>query len=86
MVINRLFAGFREQTFIQGGIIVCALRSKDSKHCLQMAEIAGKYRQISPNEPPGVLGFDIAGDEGNFPLNSLNSEMCQGLLKAKGSF
>ena len=72
------FLGFRSQSKVLGGIIICALRSKDDDHAYQMAELAGKYLQKQKSDPCGVIGFDIAGDEGNYPLNSSTSPMMKG--------
>ena len=66
-----------------GGIIVCALRSKNANHCLEMARLAGKYLQKTKNDPIGVVGFDVAGDEGSYPLNSFESSMVPGIQKAQ---
>ena len=46
-----------------GGVIVCALRSYPTDHSVAMAQLAGKYASV------GVVGFDIAGDEGSYPLS-----------------
>ena len=46
-----------------------------------MAEIAGKYLQHSKNDPIGVIGYDVAGDEGTFPLNSYSDSMTKGILR-----
>ena len=75
--------GFRLQSTVLGGIIVCALRSKDSEHGVKMAELAAKYLQKSKSDPIGVVGFDVAGDEGNYPLNSLGCPMLRGIKKAQ---
>ncbi len=48
---------------IRGGIIVCALRSYSADHSMEMAELAAAWLGS------GVVGFDIAGDEGAFPLH-----------------
>ena len=48
-----------------------------------MAELAGKYLQKSKSDPIGVVGFDVAGDEGNFPLNSNQCPMVKGLKRAQ---
>ena len=66
-----------------GGIIVCALRSKDLEHGLKMADLAGKYLQRYKSDPIGVVGFDVAGDEGNYPLNSQECPMFLATEKAK---
>ena len=46
-----------------------------------MAELAAKYLQISKNDPIGVIGYDVAGDEGTFPLNSYSDPMAKGILR-----
>ena len=48
-----------------------------------MAELAAKYLQKSKSDPIGVVGFDVAGDEGNYPLNSLGCPMLRGIKKAQ---
>ena len=48
-----------------------------------MAHLAGKYLQRTKNEPIGVVGFDVAGDEAGFPFNSKDSSMMLGVSKAK---
>jgi len=60
---------------IEGGVIVCALRSFPEAHAVEMAELAAEFLQSKP----GVCGFDVAGDEGNYPL----SGMMKGVLHAK---
>lgn len=60
-----------------GGIIVCALRSKSKQHSVEMAELAAKYM------PFGVVGYDVAGDEGSYPLNSEDDNMTPGVKKAQ---
>lgn len=47
-----------------GGFILCALRSMTEEHCIETAKLAAKFLG------KGVLGMDVAGDEGSFPLNS----------------
>jgi len=51
-----------EGTALSGGIIITALRSLPSEHSLRMARLAKQFLW------KGVVGFDIAGDEGSFPL------------------
>ena len=58
------FSEAQKKTGIEGGVIVCALRSYPAKHSTDMAELAKEFI----GETPGVVGFDIAGDEGNYPL------------------
>ena len=55
-----------------GGIILCALRSMNSEHCTKMANLGTKYFG------KGVVGLDVAGDEGSFPLNSKYQEIKKG--------
>ena len=73
--------GFRKQNVIQGGVIICALRSKDAEHSIEMAELAGKYLQLNKVDPIGVIGYDVAGDEGSYPLNSFSDPMSKGILR-----
>ena len=68
---NIYFSGFSAQSEVQGGIIICALRSKDSSHCLEMANLASKYLQKTKNDPIGVVGFDLAGKKSFLNLNSI---------------
>jgi len=51
----------RHPNFV-GGVIVCGLRSYPPEHMVEMAELAARFRGR------GVVGFDVAGDEGNYPL------------------
>src|SRR5690348_2049274 len=44
---------------IQSGLIICAMRNMNVS--LEMAELAVDFR------PRGVVGFDLAGEEGGFP-------------------
>ena len=54
----------------QNGVIICALRSHDAQHSMAMARLAVD----TFHDTDGVVcGFDIAGDEGSFPL-SLHAE------------
>ena len=48
-----------------------------------MAELAGKYLQKTKNDPIGVIGFDVAGDEGTYPLSSYESSMVPGIQRAQ---
>ena len=51
-----------EGSAIQGGVIVCALRSFSAEHSLRHAQLAHEFLG------QGVLGFDLAGDE-NYMLS-----------------
>lgn len=46
---------------IMGGVIVCGMRSFDPKISLELAELAVAYKNR------GVIGFDLAGPEENYP-------------------
>ena len=48
-----------------------------------MAELSGKYLQKTKNDPIGVIGFDVAGDEGTYPLSSYESSMVPGIQRAQ---
>lgn len=50
---------------MKGGILLCGLRSYPSEHSIQIAELASAWLG------KGVVGLDIAGDEGIFFLNTL---------------
>jgi adenosine deaminase len=49
----------RKDFGIRSGLIICAMRNMDVS--LEMAELAVDFRQR------GVVGFDLAGEEGGFP-------------------
>jgi adenosine deaminase len=49
----------RQQFGIQSGLIICAMRNMNVS--LEMAELAVDFRAR------GVVGFDLAGEEGGFP-------------------
>ncbi len=64
--VSAVVSGFQlsqRKLNIRGGIIVCALRSYSVDHSIEMAELAAAWLGN------GVVGFDIAGDEGAFPLH-----------------
>ena len=48
---------------IKGGIILCILRNFDLQHAYNVLELTKKYLNN------GVVGMDIAGDEGNYELS-----------------
>ena len=60
-----------------GGVIVCALRSHDAQHSIDMAQLTIDAHRATNGK---VCGFDIAGDEGSWPLH-LHQEAIQ-LCKA----
>lgn len=47
---------------IVGGIIICAMRTLEASHGVEMAELASKWLGC------GVVGWDLAADEGAHPL------------------
>jgi adenosine deaminase len=49
----------RKDFGIRSGLIICAMRNRDVS--LEMAELAVDFRER------GVVGFDLAGEEGGFP-------------------
>jgi adenosine deaminase len=49
-----------------GGVIICALRSNDAQHSLEMAQLTIETNNQTNGK---VCGFDIAGDEGSYPLH-----------------
>ena len=63
-VVEGVMAASSESASVNG-VIICALRSHDARHSMDMAQLA-----IEANRDLGgvVCGFDIAGDEGSFPL------------------
>lgn len=72
--------------FFAAGVILCALRSYPDDHGVRMAELAAKklaprVSTLPNNSLPaiGVVGWDIAGDEGSFPLANHKA----GLLRAQ---
>lgn len=62
--VDAVVAGVQQSGY--GGVIICALRSHDASHSLEMAQLT-----IDAHRDTGgvVCGFDIAGDEGSFPLS-----------------
>ena len=64
--INAVVEGVQRASVGTNGVIVCALRSHDAKHSMEMAQLAVDANR----ETDGIVcGFDIAGDEGSFPLS-----------------
>lgn len=65
-VMEAVLASFLQssrQLDIEGGVIVCTLRQFTDAQSMQTAQLAARYRDH------GVIGFDLAGDEANFPLH-----------------
>ncbi|ACF12829.1 adenosine deaminase [Chloroherpeton thalassium ATCC 35110] len=63
-VVNSVLKGFDrgERDFgITARLIICALRHLDSHHSEDMAQLAVDFRD------KGVVGFDLAGEEGGYP-------------------
>lgn len=53
---------------LHGGIIVCALRSFGNESAVQTVELIDQFRSQCKLDCNSVIGFDIAGDEGKYPL------------------
>ena len=47
-----------------------------------MAKLAAKYLQKTKDDLPGVVGMDVAGDEGTYPLASEKDAMVEGINEA----
>jgi adenosine deaminase len=63
-VVEAALRGLRQaeaQTGIRGGVIVCALRSLDPSHSLEMARLAVDFKNH------GVVALDLAGREAGHP-------------------
>src|SRR5258708_4208751 len=61
-VVSAVLTGLeqgRKDFGVSSGLIICAMRNMDVS--LEMAELAVDFRER------GVVGFDLAGDEGGFP-------------------
>ena len=81
-VIESVIEGFRSQNQVKGGLILVALRSKDAAHGVHTAKLASKYLQKTKDDLPGVVGMDVAGDEGTYPLASEKDAMVEGVNEA----
>lgn len=90
--LRAVLNGFQNEAFregtdrMYGGIIVCALRSMSESHGKEMAELAAKFLKttdgLKSNKCCGVVGFDVAGDEGRFPLQTDDDPMAEGVKRA----
>ena len=63
-VVEAVLSGLEEgkrHTGVEYGLILCAMRDQDAQVSLEIAELAGAFRER------GVVGFDIAGDEYGHP-------------------
>ncbi len=56
-----LFKQAKKKCGIITGIIICSLRNMSPSHSLELSKLAVKYKN------KGVVGFDLAGIEENFP-------------------
>ena len=81
-VIESVIEGFRSQNQVKGGVILVALRSKIAAHGVHTAKLAAKYLQKTKDDFPGVVGMDVAGDEGTYPLASEKDAMVEGVNEA----
>lgn len=76
-VVDAVLDGLRqgEQVFgVKWGLIICGMRMSDPKYTLQMAELCVMYKHR------GVVGFDLAGAEANYPA-SRHKEAFELILK-----
>ncbi len=60
----------RHRATLRGGVLICALRSMGPEHVADTVALAADCR----SKYPFVLGADLAGDEGAFPLTEELSE------------
>lgn len=61
-VLDGLRAGERDFG-VKWGLIICGMRNSDPKYTVQMAELCVMYKHR------GVVGFDLAGAEANYPAS-----------------
>ena len=71
--VEAVWAGFRGQTAVAGGPVLVALRSLTPAHGLNTAHLAAAT---------AALGFDVAGDEGSFPLAGPQHSMAAAVEEA----
>ncbi len=65
-VVEAVLEGLREgeKDFnVRWGVIICGMRNSDPRYTLQMAELCVMYKHR------GVVGFDLAGAEANYPAS-----------------
>ncbi len=72
-VLDGLKAGERDFG-VRWGLIICGMRHSEPKYTLQMAELCVMYKHR------GVVGFDLAGAEANYPA-SRHKEAFQLILR-----
>ncbi|XP_023334386.1 uncharacterized protein LOC111705912 isoform X3 [Eurytemora carolleeae] len=82
-VVEAVLEGARGQRKVKTGLILVALRSKNSDHGISTAQLAFKYLQKSSEDMFGVVGMDVAGDEGTYPLCDPSHAMYAGVQEAK---
>ena len=80
-VVEAVIQGFRSQDRVKGGLILVALRSKDAAHAVHTAHLAARYLQRG--DVAGVVGMDVAGDEGSYPLATDRDAMAEGVKEAR---
>jgi len=61
-VVDAVLEGAAGQQGVEVGVLLVALRSRDEEHGLAIA------RLTAANLAHGVVGMDVAGDEGTYPL------------------
>ncbi|GMH95813.1 hypothetical protein TrVE_jg66 [Triparma verrucosa] len=73
-VISGITQAKRRDVAVEAGVIVCALRSRSEQEAVDLADLCQPYLG------KGVVGYDVAGDEGSFPLLP---KMRRGIVRAK---
>ena len=53
----------------EAGVIICALRSRSPDEAVSLVELGSRYLDR------GVVGFDVAGDEGSYPLEKVEASL-----------
>lgn len=77
-VVRAVLEGVGGQEEVVAGLVLAALRSRGEQHGVDTARLADTFRQ------EGVVGMDVAGDEGSFPLAGLQGEaMVAGVEEAE---
>lgn len=64
--VDAVVEGVESASAGKNGVIICALRSHSATHSMEMAQLAVDAKLQTDGV---VCGFDIAGDEGSFPLS-----------------
>ncbi len=67
VIVETVIAGLKDAGAKYGvstGVIICGIRSMDPRKSVQLAELAVEYKH------KGVLGFDLAGQEKDYPAKA----------------